>query len=103
LDDETLNPEPQTEEAGQPDEKLEVVFDTDDESEALIVKGLLESNGLEVLMSTPESPSSIFPMTTGHLGEIRLAVRAEQADDARQLIEESEEEIPEGEKTQDFE
>lgn len=114
MDDNTLNPEPPPEENPEPDEnpelnenpepneKLEVVFDTNDESEALVVKGLLQSNGLEVLMSTPESPSNLFPVSTSDLGEIKLRVRAEQAEEARRMINESREEIPEGEETKDF-
>jgi hypothetical protein len=96
LEDETLGPDPQAEEgsaledAPEPNEKLEVVFTTNDESEALVVKGLLESNGLQVQMSTPESPVSIFPGVANGLGRITLTVRAELAAQARRLIDESE-------------
>lgn len=77
-----------------PNEQLEVVFTTNDDSEAQIVKGLLESNGLDVAMSTPEAPIGVFPISSSDLGRVRLLVRAEQADEARRLIDESEEAGP---------
>jgi len=101
LEDETLDPESQTEESPEPNEKLVMVFETNDESEALVVKGLLESDGLEVLMSTREAPVGVFPISSTHLGDIRLLVRAELADGARRLIDDSEVDIPEAERTKD--
>ncbi len=74
----------------EPEENLEVVFETGDDSEALVVKGLLESNGIEVAMSTPEAPIGVFPVTASDLGAVKLLVREEQAEDARRLIAESE-------------
>lgn len=79
----------------EPNEKLEVVFSTSDDSEALVVRGLLASNGIEVNMSTPESPVSVFPVAQGDLGEVQLWVRTEHAEEARRLIEDSERGGPE--------
>lgn len=82
-------------EAGEPDEQLDVVFTTNDDSEALVVRGLLESNGLEVAMSTPEAPIGVFPISSSDLGRVRLLVRAERAEEARRIISDSEFEGPE--------
>lgn len=72
----------------EPQEKLEAVFTTNDDSEAMVVRGLLESNGIEVAMSTPEAPVGVLPAS--NLGSVRLLVREETAAAARRLIEESE-------------
>lgn len=61
---------------------LVVVFNSVDESEVLVVKSLLEGEGIEVLM-TGEVPQNILPGVGGWV----LQVPPDQADDARQLIE----------------
>jgi hypothetical protein len=45
-------------------------------------------------MSTPEAPIGVFPIGSSDLGQVRLTVRAEQAEEARRVIEESEEQGP---------
>ncbi len=65
-------------------EKLEQVFDTADESEALVVRGLLESNGIETMETTLDAPQDVLP----GVGGVVLSVRAEQAAQARVMIEE---------------
>jgi hypothetical protein len=65
-------------------EMLEQVFDTADESEALVVRGLLESNGIECMEATLDAPQDILP----GVGGIVLRVREEQAAQARLMIEE---------------
>jgi len=65
-------------------EKLEQVFDTADETEALVVQGLLESNGIECMESTRDAPQDVLP----GVGGIVLSVRQEQAAQARLMIEE---------------
>ena len=62
---------------------LVVVFNSVDESEVLVVKSLLEGEGIEVLM-TGEVPQNILPGVGGWV----LQVPPDQAEDARQLIEE---------------
>jgi len=51
--------------------------------EADVVRGLLETHGIEATTSSG-SPHPIFPLG----GEVRLTVRADEADRARELIEE---------------
>src|SRR3954471_12896272 len=65
-------------------EKLEQVFDTADETEALGVRGLLESNGMECMETTLDAPQDVLP----GVGGIVLSVREEQAAQARVMIEE---------------
>src|SRR5436305_9690462 len=65
-------------------EKLEQVFDTADETEALVVQGLLESNGIECMESTLDAPQDILP----GVGGIVISVRQEHAAQARLMIEE---------------
>src|SRR4051812_43644564 len=65
-------------------ERLEQVFDTADETEALVVRGLLESNGIECMETTLDAPQDVLP----GVGGIVLSVREEQAAQARVMIEE---------------
>jgi len=62
---------------------LMVVFNSADESEVLVVKSLLEAEGIECLM-TGEVPIDILPGVGGWV----LQVPPDQAEDARRLIEE---------------
>ncbi len=41
-------------------------------------------------------PHSVFPLTVNELGEVRIAVRAEDADEARRIIESHRTELPNG-------
>jgi hypothetical protein len=61
---------------------LVIVFETKDEAEALIVKGLLESEGIDTMISNPEVPQDVFP----GVGEIVIRVRPDQAEAARSII-----------------
>jgi hypothetical protein len=72
---------------------LEPVFETYNWSEASLVKALLESNGMEV--TTQPATGSALYAEAGFLGFIQLLVPSEQAEEARRLIEESEQEAPE--------
>lgn len=65
---------------------LVVIFRTHSDIEASIVRGLLEAHGISSLVSS-DVPHAIFPLTVDGLGEVRLAVRADEADDARRIIE----------------
>ena len=64
--------------------ELEKVFDTREESEAMVVRGLLESAGIEALLTGMEAPQDVLP----GVGGITVRVRADQAAEARRLIEE---------------
>ena len=65
-----------------PREELITVFDTTNESEAMIVRGLLESSGIESLITSPEAPQDILP----GVGNTVIMVRAEQAAEAEEII-----------------
>jgi len=68
------------------DEKLEGlvrVFDTEEESEALVVQGLLESEGIECVMTSLDAPQDIMP-----IGGVVIQVTPDKAEEARALIEE---------------
>ena len=65
-------------------EELVAVFDTDQESEAMVVRGLLESAGMEAIISGYDAPQDVLP----GVGGVVVRVSPEDAAEARQLIEE---------------
>ncbi|HTM88273.1 MAG TPA: DUF2007 domain-containing protein [Terriglobales bacterium] len=65
-----------------PKEKLVKVFDAEQESEALVVRGLLESNGIQALSRPNDLEQDLFPV-----GGVAIMVREEDAEEAKQLIE----------------
>ena len=67
------------------DSRPQVVFRTQSTIEADVVSGLLETRGIEAVISSG-TPQAIFPLTVSGLGEVRLTVRGEQAERARRLI-----------------
>jgi len=67
-----------------PNEKLVKVFDSELESEALIVKGLLESAGIDSDLTAAAMLQDAFP----GLGGMIILVREQDAEAARKLIEE---------------
>ena len=68
-----------------PNEKLVKVFDTEQESEALVVKGLLDSAGIDNDLRSGTFVQDAFP----GLGGMVILVREEDAERARSLIAES--------------
>ena len=64
---------------------LTVVFRSASDIEVRVVCGLLESHGIESLVSQG-SPPSIFPVQVDGIAEIRISVRADDAEEARRLI-----------------
>jgi Putative prokaryotic signal transducing protein len=68
-----------------PNEQLVKVFDSDQESEVMVVRGLLESAGIECMTSNLDAPQDILP----GVGGVVVLVRAEQVDEARRVIEEN--------------
>lgn len=66
------------------DPELVEVFDTQQESEAMVVSSLLESAGIESIISNLEAPQDILP----GVGGVVVRVNAAQADEARRIIEE---------------
>lgn len=58
------------------------VFDTEQESEAMIVKGLLESAGIDALVTSIDAQQDILP----GVGGVIIQVAADRADEAREII-----------------
>jgi len=73
-----------------PNEKLVKVFESEQESEALVVKGLLDSAGIESDLTSASLVQDAFP----GLGGIILLVREEDADPARRVIAEGRRSAP---------
>ena len=61
--------------------ELVEVFESQQESEALVVQALLESNGIESLITGFDNPQDILPV-----GGVAVRVAADRADEARALI-----------------
>jgi len=70
-------------EAAEEHQELVKVFDTEEESEAMVVRGLLESAGIDAIIQNREAPQDILP----GVGGVVVLVRADQAEDALQTIE----------------
>ena len=65
-----------------PNEKLVKVFDSEDESEALVVKGLLDSEEIDSDLTSASFLQDAFP----GLGGMIILVREEDAEEAKSLI-----------------
>jgi hypothetical protein len=70
------------EELGEVVEGLVAVFDSQDESEAMVVKGLLESAGINAVVNSIDTQQDLFP----GVGGVVVLVNRDQVDDARQVI-----------------
>jgi len=66
-----------------PDKKLVKVFDTEQETEAMVVKGLLESAGIESDMKSLDAVQDTFPGVGGTI----ILVGEEDAAAATKMIE----------------
>ena len=77
-------PDLKPEQRPDPNEKLVKVFDSEEESEALVVKGLLDSARIESDLASASLLQDAFP----GLGGMIILVREEDAQKARNLIEE---------------
>jgi hypothetical protein len=64
-------------------EELVKVFDTEEESEAMVVRGLLQSAGIDAIIQNREAPQDILP----GVGGVVVLVRPDQAEDAAETIE----------------
>jgi len=73
------NPDPRRPD---PNEKLVKIFDSEDESEALVVKGLLDSADIDSDLQSASLLQDAFP----GLGGMLILVREEDAERARQLM-----------------
>lgn len=56
-----------------------------DQAEALVVRGLLEAHGIEVLLRTHVAPS-VHPFTVGEQGAVQILVRREALATSRLLL-----------------
>jgi Putative prokaryotic signal transducing protein len=66
---------------GEPNEQLVEIFDTTQESEAMVIGGLLQSAGIESTVIWREA-QDVLPGVGGTV----VLVREEQAEDARRII-----------------
>ena len=64
---------------------LVVIFRTHSDVEASVVRGLLESHGVPCVVASG-AMRSIFPLTIDSLGDVRLSVHEEDAEEARRII-----------------
>jgi hypothetical protein len=78
-----------------PNETLVKVFDSEQEPEALVVKGLLESAGIESDLTSASLVQDAFP----GLGGMILLVREGDAEAARRVIAEGRRSAPEDDDT----
>jgi hypothetical protein len=79
-----------TEASPNPNEKLVKVFDSEQESEAMVVKGLLDSAGIDSDLASASLLQDAFP----GLGGMIILVREDDAEKARRLIAESRQQVP---------
>lgn len=80
---EPTNLSPQPEPQPEPNEKLVKIFDTEQENEAIVVQGLLESAGIESDLKSIDAVQDAFPGVGGTV----ILVREEDAPEARKIIE----------------
>ena len=67
----------------EPNEKLVKIFDTERESEAIVVQGLLESAGIDSDLKSIDAVQDAFPGVGGSV----ILVREEDAEEAGRIIE----------------
>jgi len=84
------NPSAETQPRPDPNEKLVKVFDSELEPEAMVVKGLLESAGIDSDLTAAAMVQDMFP----GLGGMIILVREEDAEKARRLIAEQRRTVP---------
>ncbi len=68
----------------EPNEKLIKIFDTEQETEAIVVKGLLDSAGIESDLKSIDAVQETFPGVGGSI----ILVREADAAEAEKIIEE---------------
>jgi ribonuclease-3 len=74
---------------------LVVIFRTRSDVEASIVRGLLQAHGLMSIVSS-QVTHSVFPFTVNELGDVRICVRPDDAEEASRIIESHRTEVPTG-------
>jgi Putative prokaryotic signal transducing protein len=76
------DPNPQARPKPEPNEELVKIFDTEQETEAIVVKGLLESAGIESDLKSLDAVQDAFPGVGGSI----LLVREKDALEAEKII-----------------
>jgi ribonuclease-3 len=71
---------------------LTVIFRTASAIEASIVQALLDSHGIQSVR-TAGPPAALFPFTVNPMGETRVSVREDEAEDAVRIIESHREQV----------
>jgi Putative prokaryotic signal transducing protein len=66
----------------EPLENLVTVFDTEQETEAMVVRGLLQSAGIDAYIQSLDATQNIYP----GVGGVTVVVREEQAENAKAMI-----------------
>jgi hypothetical protein len=89
---EQSNTTAETQSGPNPNEKLIKIFDSEQESEAMVVKGLLDSAGIENDLASASLLQDAFP----GMGGMIILVREEDVEKAKRLIAESRQAIPAG-------
>ena len=74
-----------TEPVPNPNERLVKVFDAEQDSEVMVVRGLLESAGIECVTSNLDAPQDILP----GVGGVILLVRKSDEAEALRIIQEN--------------
>ena len=75
--------------------ELRVIFRTQSDVEASIVRGLLAAHGIMCVLSSSVT-HAVFPLSVSELGEVRLSVSPGDADEARRVIESHRREVSSG-------
>jgi len=76
------DPNPQVRPKPEPNEELVKIFDTEQETEAIVVKGLLESAGIDSDLKSLDAVQDAFPGVGGSI----LLVREKDALEAEKII-----------------
>jgi len=71
------------------------IFTTASDVEARVVRGLLEAHGVMSFVSS--EPRGVLPVSVGRFGEVRITVHAEEAVEARRIIDSHRTELKNGE------
>ncbi len=73
--------------------KLVEVYKAKSEGEAQVIKGMLEAFGIPSLLQSNVAPS-IHVFTVDGLGYVKVMVNIEQAEEAKRLIDEGSQPVP---------
>jgi hypothetical protein len=65
-----------------PNQELVEVFGSKEESEAMVVSGLLETAGIDCMVTATDAPQDVLPGVGGTV----VKVAAEEAEEARRII-----------------